>query len=119
MTLGDQSNKIDIKERVMGEIKKKKIGIIGRYVVLAEKIGMEGAIAASLLAGAFIISLIFYIFKKTKVLKFFSLGIPGLKVILATIPFGYVALLPEQFFWRSISPASLICVMKPAALSIL
>jgi hypothetical protein len=88
----EQPNKIDIKEKVMGEIKKKKICMASQRSVLAKKLGMEGVIVADLLAGALVISLVFYIFKKTKMLKFFSLGIPGLKVILSTVPYGYIAL---------------------------
>jgi hypothetical protein len=80
----------DIKKRVMGEIKSKKIRMCSHAEILAKKLGMEGAIVASILLGALIISIIFYIFEKTKVLRFFFLGMPGLKVILMTIPYGYI-----------------------------
>jgi hypothetical protein len=83
----------DMKAKVMSEIRKKKIGITSHSRIVAEKLGMEGIIAADILTGAFIISIVFYIFKKTKVLKFLSLGVPGLKVILLTIPYGYIAVL--------------------------
>jgi hypothetical protein len=93
--MGDEQMKkdgIDMKNRVMGEIKSKKICMASHGSLLAKKLGLECAMVASLLAGAFIVSLVFYVLKKTKVLKFLSLGFPGLKVFLLTIPYGYVAL---------------------------
>ena len=80
----------DIKSRVMGEIRKKKICMAGRGEILAKKLGLECAMLASLLVGAFILSLVFYVLKKTKVLKFLLMGFPGLKVFLLSIPYGYL-----------------------------
>jgi|WetSurMetagenome_2_1015567.scaffolds.fasta_scaffold339048_1 hypothetical protein len=83
---------VNMKERVMGEIKSKKICMSSSGSIFARKLGLECAMVMSLLAGAFIISLAFYILKKTKILKFLTLGFPGLKVFLLSIPYGYVAL---------------------------
>jgi hypothetical protein len=83
---------IDMKERVMGEIKSKKICMSSSRSIFARKLGLECAMVISLLAGAFIISLAFFILKKTKILKFLTLGFPGLKVFLLAIPYGYLAL---------------------------
>ena len=52
---------VDMKNRVMGEIKSKKICMASRRSLFAKKLGLECAMVASLLAGAFIISLAFYI----------------------------------------------------------
>lgn len=88
-----KKNGIDVKNRVMDEIRSKKICMESHRSLLAKKLGLECAMVASLLAGAFIASLVFYVFKKTKVLKFLSLGFPGLKVFLLTLPYGYIAFL--------------------------
>lgn len=80
----------DIKSRVMGEIRKKKICMAGHGEILAKKLGLECAIVASLLAGAFVFSLIFYVLKKTKILKFLLMGSPGLKVFFLSVPYGYL-----------------------------
>lgn len=82
----------DIKSRVMGEIKKKKISIDSPSAIFAKKLGLECAMAAGILGGAFLISIFFYVLKKAGVLKFLSLGFPGLRVFLLTVPYGYVAL---------------------------
>jgi len=83
---------VNMKARVMGEIKSKKICMSSSRSIFARKLGLECAMVMSLLAGAFIISLAFYILKKTKILKFLTLGFPGLKVFLLAIPYGYIAL---------------------------
>jgi len=87
-----KKGEVNMKERVMGEIKSKKICMSGPGTLLAKKLGLECAMAAGFLAGAFVIALVFYILKKTKILKFLTLGIPGLKVFLLSIPYGYIAL---------------------------
>lgn len=84
---------IDVKNRVMDEIRNKKICMESHKSLRAKKLGLECAMVTSLLAGAFIASLVFYVLKKTKVLKFLSLGFPGLKVFLLTLPYGYIAFL--------------------------
>lgn len=84
-------SELDMKNRVMDEIKRKKICILSSKSILAKKLGLECVMVASLLAGTFFVSLAFYILKKTKVLKFLFLGMPGLKVFLLTIPYGYIA----------------------------
>lgn len=87
-----KKTEVNIKERVMGEIKSKKICMSSSGSIFARKLGLECAMVISLLAGAFIISLAFYILKKTKILKFLTLGFPGLKVFFLSIPYGYIAL---------------------------
>ncbi|HRZ95547.1 MAG TPA: hypothetical protein P5262_03200 [Candidatus Moranbacteria bacterium] len=87
-----KKSQIDMKSRVMNEIKKKRICISSPSAVLAKKLGLECAMVAGLLGGAFLMSIFFFVLKKTGVMKFLLLGFPGLKVFLLTIPYGKVAL---------------------------
>jgi hypothetical protein len=89
----EQEKKDIIKEKVMQEIKTGKIKMRSRFVFIAEKLGLESALAATIIFGALFVSILFYFLKKTGVLKFLSLGIPGFKIFLLTLPYDYVALL--------------------------
>jgi len=86
----NQKPEIDVKNRVMGEIRKKRICISSPNSILAKKLGLECAMICSLLAGTFLVSFIFYILEKTRVLKFLFLGMPGLEVFLLTIPYWHL-----------------------------
>ena len=82
----------DVKNKVMEQIKEKKVTIVCPAVILAKKIGMEGALAGSLLWGGFLVSAFLYFLGKTHLLKFTNLGVPGIKAFLSEIPYNYVAL---------------------------
>jgi hypothetical protein len=82
----------DLKGKIMGEIKNKKVRMICPAAVLARKIGLEGALAASILWGGFLISSLLYFLERTRLFKFLSLGMPGLKAFLYEIPYDYLAL---------------------------
>ncbi|HRY82700.1 MAG TPA: hypothetical protein P5232_03300 [Candidatus Moranbacteria bacterium] len=81
-----------VKSKVMQAIKEKRIKMRSHFVFVAEKLGLESALAVAIILGAFFISILFYFFKKTGLLKFLSLGIPGLKIFLLTLPYEYIAL---------------------------
>ena len=92
MSSGEKGNIPDVKDRVMEEIKQKKVKMICPAVVLAKKIGMEGALAGLLLWGGFLVSAFLYFLGKTHLFRFTNLGVPGIKAFLAEIPYDYVAL---------------------------
>ncbi|HAT73955.1 MAG: hypothetical protein US30_C0003G0055 [Candidatus Moranbacteria bacterium GW2011_GWF2_36_839] len=81
-----------IKEKVMQAIKSKKVKMRSHLVFMAEKLGLESALAGAIIFGSLLVSVIFYLLKKTGALKFLSLGIPGLKIFLLTLPYDYIAL---------------------------
>lgn len=87
-----ETGNLDVKNKVMGEIKKKKIKITCPSMILAKKLGLEGGLVFSIICGALLVSIFLYFLKKTKLLKFIGLGFPGLKVFLATIPYDYIIL---------------------------
>jgi hypothetical protein len=82
----------NMKEKVMGEIKNKKIKMRSHFIFLAEKLGMQSALAALLVVSALLISLIFYFFKKTGILKFLVFGTPGWKIFILALPYDYIVL---------------------------
>ncbi len=83
---------LDMKNKVMEEIKKKKIKMACPSVILARKLGLEGGLFFSIICGALLVSIFLYFLKKTRLIRFVELGFPGLKVFLATIPYDYIAL---------------------------
>lgn len=87
-----EDKKYSVKEKVMQNIKSKKVKMRSHLVFMAEKLGLESALAGAIIFGALLISILFYFLKKTGVLKFLSLGTPGLKIFLLTLPYDYIAL---------------------------
>lgn len=82
----------DIKARVMESIKTKKIKMRSHVVFVAEKLGLEGGIFLSLLLGTIFVSLIFYSIEKIKLGRFLTLGLPGARIFLDTLPYEYIFL---------------------------
>ncbi|MFA7319539.1 MAG: hypothetical protein WC022_03010 [Parcubacteria group bacterium] len=80
----------DIKTRIMEDIKCKKIKMRSRFVFVLEKLGLEGALFLLVALGAALVSLIFYFIEKTRLEKFLTLGFPGAKVFLVTLPYDYI-----------------------------
>ena len=87
-----EEKKYSVKEKVMKSIRDKKLTMRSHLVFVLEKIGLESALVGAIILGALIISILFYFLKKTGVLKFITLGIPGIKVVLLTLPYDYIAL---------------------------
>jgi hypothetical protein len=83
---------VNMKSKVMEEIKAKKIRMRSPLVFLAEKLGMESALAVFLIFSILLVSLIFYFLKKNGLLKFLSLGMPGVKVFFQVLPYDYIVL---------------------------
>jgi hypothetical protein len=82
----------EIKNRIMEKIKTKKIQMRSPFVFMAEKLGLESALVTAIIFGALLVSITFYFLKKTGILKFLSLGAPGFKVFLLTLPYDYIVL---------------------------
>ena len=87
-----EEKKYSIKEKVMKAIRDKKITMRSRFIFVLEKFGLESALVGVIILGALIISMVFYFLKKTGLLKFVTLGVPGIKIILLTLPYDYIAL---------------------------
>ncbi len=93
----NNSNKMEekkqgVKDDVMQAIRSKKIKMRSHLTFMAQKLGLESALAGAIIFGSLLVSVIFYFLKKTGALKFLSLGIPGLKIFLLTLPYDYIAL---------------------------
>ncbi len=87
-----KKDEADMKSRVMGAINSKKIKMRSHFVFVAEKLGLESAMALAIILGAILISLLLYFIKKTGLLKFLTFGYPGMKIFLATLPYDYIIL---------------------------
>ena len=87
-----QSSKIDVRKKVMDKIRGEGIKIRSPFYFVAQKLGLESALILSVVGGAFLVSVLLYFLKKTKLLKFLVFGWPGLKIFLLTLPYDYIAL---------------------------
>ena len=91
----DQKDKkliVNVKDKVMADIRSHKVKMKSPWVFLAEKIGLESAIMAALICGALLVSLIFYFFKKTSLLKYLAMGFSGVRVFFQALPYSYIVL---------------------------
>lgn len=95
---GEAPLKEDFSGLIMKKIKKKDVKMKRAYVFFLEKLGLESALVFFIIFSAFIISVIFNFLDSTKLLEFSSLGMPGLKIIFLTIPYGFIALLIAALF---------------------
>lgn len=88
----DELFKKNMKDKILLSIRERGIKIKKPFVFFAQKMGLESALVASIILGAFLVSVILYFFKKNELLKFLSLGVPGIKVFLVSLPYDYLAL---------------------------
>ena len=85
----DKKN-LDMRSRVMADIKQKRIKMRSHFVFVAEKLGLEGALILTVLVSAVFVSLVFYFIAHTGLEKFLTLGFPGAKVFFVTLPYDYI-----------------------------
>ena len=81
-----------IKEKIMRDIKEKRIKMRSPLVFAAEKLGLESALVTSVIAGALLVSVIFYFLKKTEALRSLGLGMPGIGPFFLALPYDYISL---------------------------
>jgi hypothetical protein len=82
----------DVKSKVMTDIRNHKIKMRSPWLFAAEKIGLESAIAVALICGTLLVSLIFYFFEKTSLLKYWIMGPVGMRVFFQALPYSYIIL---------------------------
>lgn len=87
-----KESSIDVKNKVLQKIKEKNIKMRHPFIFLAQKLGLHSVLALAIICGSLLVSIGLYFFKKTGVLKFLSLGWPGLKIVLISLPYDYIAL---------------------------
>lgn len=81
-----------MKEGVMKLIREKKIKMRNPFVFTAERLGLESALAGFLILAALLAGTTLYFLKRTGVMDFWHFGIPGIRVILLTLPYDYIVL---------------------------
>lgn len=82
----------DIRDRVMSEIKTKKIKMNKPLFFLAQRIGLQSILALIVFFGAFSVSVILFCLKKAGVLDFLAFGFPKVESLLSIFPYDYAAL---------------------------
>lgn len=82
----------DFKKSVVDKINRKRIKIRSPFVFLAEKIGLESVLAATIIFGAIIVSIFLLFLERSKIHKFIQFGWPGIKVFFYALPYDYIAL---------------------------
>lgn len=91
--MGDQISRDSlVKQRVMREIREGKVKITSPLVIFIKKLGIRSTVLAFFVVSGLSLSVFFYFLNKTQSLGFLSMGLPGLKVFLLAIPYGYIAL---------------------------
>jgi hypothetical protein len=83
----------EIKEVIMSRIRERRIKMRSPLVFLAKKLGLESFLLFDIIAASFLVSLTLLFLKKTGLLKFLSLGYPGVKVFVFSMPYAYILLL--------------------------
>ena len=81
-----------MKNKVMQEIRNKKVKMHHPFVFLAKKLGLQSILALTIVICALLLNIFLYFLKKTGVMKFLALGWPGLKIVLLTLPYDYIIL---------------------------
>jgi len=81
-----------MKDEIMQKIKNEKIQMRPASLFLAQKLGLQSVLALMILASALLLNIFLYFLKKTGLLKFMIFGWPGLKIVLLTLPYDYIAL---------------------------
>lgn len=83
---------LSVKNRVMDNIKEKKIKMKRPWVFAVEKFGLESAVMVALICATLLVSLIFYFFKTTALFEYLALGPLGVRVFFGALPYNYIVL---------------------------
>jgi hypothetical protein len=81
------ANKNDISNLVLQKIAKEKISIRSKYLVLAEKLGLSGGLALTIIASIIFVNFILYWLKSSDNLEFLSFGNQGILAFLQSFPY--------------------------------
>jgi len=85
-----QDKKVHLETKVMKKIKDEKINFRSKYIFLAQKLGLGGGLALSLLLGIFFLNLAFFTMKVSGSLEFLSFGRIGILAFLESFPYYWI-----------------------------
>lgn len=109
-----ENNKEKFEERIMSKIRSGKVRLRSKYIILAEKLGIESAFALSLILSILFINLFFFYLKATDNLEYLSFGSEGIYAFLESFPYALVtALIIFVFIAGHILAKADISYMKP------
>ena len=86
----NQDNKVHLETKVMKKIKDEKIAFRSKYIFLAQKLGLGGGLALSLLLATLFLNLAFFTMKVSGSLEFLSFGRIGILAFLESFPYHWI-----------------------------
>ncbi len=86
----NQNKKVNLEARIMKKIKDDKISFRSKYVFLAQKLGLGGGFALSLVLAILFLNLAFFTMKASGTLEFLSFGRIGILAFLESFPYHWI-----------------------------
>lgn len=83
---------VDIRHRVMRRIKEEGIEMKHPLIFLAKKLALQSTLILAILSGAFVVSSILYLLKKTGALAFLTMGLSGVGAFIHSFPYDFLSL---------------------------
>lgn len=83
----NKESKINLTNEISDQIKNKNIKMRSKWFFIAEKFGLEGGLAISIILGVLLMILILYIMEQNGIFEFAEFGWSGWKIILANVPY--------------------------------
>ncbi len=93
----NENNKVDLEARIMKRIKDEGISFRSKYIFLAQKLGLGGGLALSLILAILFLNLAFFTMKVSGSLEFLSFGKIGILAFLESFPYHWI-LIGVAFF---------------------
>jgi len=85
-----ENNKVDLETKVMKKIKDERISFRSKYIFLAQKLGLGGGLALSLILAILFLNLAFFTMKVRGSLEFLSFGKIGILAFLESFPYHWI-----------------------------
>jgi len=86
----NENKKVDLEARIMKKIKDEGISFRSKYIFLAQKLGLGGGLALSLVLAILFLNLAFFTMKVSGTLEFLSFGRIGILAFLESFPYHWI-----------------------------
>jgi len=87
----NQTNKSNVEDKVMSQIKSGRVKLRSKYIFLAEKLGLGSAFALTVLLAVLFFNLVLFYLRASDNLNYLSFGSRGLYAFLETFPYALTA----------------------------
>jgi len=88
----NQDKELHLQTKIMKKIKDEKIGFRSKYIFLAQKLGLGGGLALSLLLAILFLNLAFFALTISGSLEFLSFGRMGILAFLESFPYHWIVM---------------------------